>query len=81
LLTLIRTVEWLAIQTSTNLYDWQSITTNRVSGDNNIIAIPVSPSNPAQFFRAFALPQAGLGCSQLGLSKYAGEPLSRGFGQ
>jgi len=36
------------------------IAKNGFSNGNNNISIPVSPSNPAQLFRAFVLPQAAL---------------------
>jgi hypothetical protein len=43
------------IQTSTNLVDWQNFSTNTANGGIIQITIPASPTNPAQFYRAFAL--------------------------
>jgi hypothetical protein len=43
------------IQTSTNLVAWQNFSTNTASGGVIQITIPANPTNPAQFYRAFAL--------------------------
>jgi hypothetical protein len=43
------------IQTSTNLVAWQNFSTNTAIGGVIQITIPANPTNPAQFYRAFAL--------------------------
>jgi hypothetical protein len=42
------------IQTSTNLVNWQSISTNPATGGSIQIAIPANPASPALFYRAVA---------------------------
>ncbi len=42
------------IQTSTNLVNWQSISTNPATGGSIQIAIPANPASPELFYRAVA---------------------------
>jgi hypothetical protein len=47
---------WVLIENSQDLSDWIPISTNRVFGASNSVAVPAPASAPAQFYRAVVLP-------------------------